>query len=163
DNFEIDREFKVSNTKIRAISSYKNYIFVVDSFGYYVFTTNWEIKQIPSYNPIKSITGIKRFDDYLSIAYKNGEIKTYHRDGSLKSVMKTKGFENEEIVIDGEIKFYAFADGYIIVKGNNFYGSRNFRDYIYFVDGYDIIMSDRYYEFYEEPSLFDALSLLNNS
>ncbi|MEO0151645.1 MAG: hypothetical protein ABIL52_06615 [candidate division WOR-3 bacterium] len=163
DNFEIDREFKVSNTKIRAISSYKNYIFVVDSFGYYVFTINWEIKQIPSYNPVKSITGIRRFDDYLSIAYKNGEIKTYHRDGSLKSVMKTKGFENEEIVIDGEIKFYAFADGYIIVKGNKFYGSRNFRDYIYFVDGYDIIMSDKYYEFYEEPSLFDDLSLLNNS
>ena len=47
---------------------------------------------------------------------------------------------------------------------NSFYSllkkSWNWRDYVYFVDGYDIIMSDNYYDFYEEPSLFDELSSL---
>ncbi len=163
EKFEIDREFRISSFKIQAISNYKNYILVADSFGYYVFVKDLQIKQILSHNPVKSITGINRFDDYLSIAYKNGEIKTYHKDGSLKSVIKAKGFEDKELVIDGDIVFYAFSDGYVVVKGNKFYGSKNYRDYLYFVDGYDIIMSDKYYEFYEDPSLFDELSLLNKS
>jgi hypothetical protein len=56
-------------------------------------------------NLSKPITGIKKFDDYFSIAHLNGQIKTYHRDGSLKSIMKTKGFENKEMKIDNRIKF----------------------------------------------------------
>ncbi len=162
ENDEI-REYNISNSEIKLISKYKNYYCVCDKLGIYLFTDIWDIKQVLSYNPSKPITGIKRFDDYLSIAYLNGEIKTYHRDGSLKSVIKTKGFENKEIKIDNEIKFLAFSDGYIVVKGNKFYGSKNCRDYIYFVDGYDIIMSDNYYEFFEDVSLFDELSLLNSS
>ena len=162
ENDEI-REYSVSNSEIKFISKYKDYYCVGDKFGIYLFASFWDIKQILSYNPSKPITGIKRFDDYLSIAYLNGEIKTYHKDGSLKSVMKTKGFEDKEIKIDNEIKFFAFDDGYIVVKGNKFYGSNNCRDYIYFVDGYDIIMSDNYYEFFEDVSLFDELSLLNSS
>ncbi len=163
DDAEIDREFKVSDSEIKFISNYGNYIMVCDLKGFHIYTTNWEIIQILSYNPTKSITGIKKFDDYLSIAFKNGEIRTYHRDGSIKSVMKTKGFGNEEIVIDGDLKFYAFDDGYIVVKGNKFYGSSNYSDYIYFVDGYDVIMSDKFYEFYEDTALFDELSFLNSS
>jgi len=159
ENDEI-REYSVSNSEIKFISKYKNYYLLCDKFGVYLFTDVWEIKQILSYNPSKPITGIKKFDDYLSIAYLNGQIKTYHRDGSLKSFMKTKGFEDKEIVIDNGIKFLAFNDGYIILKGNKVYGSKNWRDYVYFVDGYDIIMSDNYYDFYEEPSLFDELSSL---
>jgi|GEM_PF-3482798 len=159
ENDEI-REYSVSNSEIKFISKYKNYYLLCDKFGVYLFTDVWEIKQILSYNPSKPITGIKKFDDYLSIAYLNGQIKTYHRDGSLKSVMKTKGFEDKEIVIDNGIKFLAFNDGYIILKGNKVYGSKNWRDYVYFVDGYDIIMSDNYYDSYEEPSLFDELSLI---
>ena len=162
ENDEI-REYSVSNSEIKFISRYKNYYWVCDKLGIYLFTDVWDIKQILSYNPSRSITGIKRFDDYLSIAYLNGEIKTYHKDGSLKSVMKTKGFEGKEIKIDNEMKFLAFNNGYIVVKGNKFYGSSNCRDYIYFVDGYDIIMSDNYYEFFEDISLFDELSLLNSS
>ncbi|MDT7880774.1 MAG: hypothetical protein RQ990_07980, partial [Candidatus Hydrothermia bacterium] len=159
ENDEI-REYSVSNSEIKFISKYKNYYLLCDKFGVYLFIDVWEIKQILSYNPSKPITGIKKFDDYLSIAYLNGQIKTYHRDGSLKSVMKTKGFEDKEIVIDNGIKFLAFDDGYIILKGNKVYGSKNWRDYVYFVDGYDIIMSDNYYDFYEEPSLFDELNSL---
>ncbi len=163
DDAEIDREFKVSDSEIKFISNYGNYVMVCDLKGFHIYTTNWEIIQILSYNPTKSITGIKKFDDYLSIAFKNGEIKTYHRDGSVKSVIKTKGFSNKEIVIDDDLKFYAFDDGYVVVKGNKFYGSSNYSDYIYFVDGYDVIMSDKFYEFYKEPDLFDELSFLNSS
>jgi len=159
DSFEIDREFQVSKSRIKFISDFDKYILLCDDYGFHLFTTNWEIIQILSHNPSKSIIEVKRFDDYLSIAFKNGEIKTYHRDGSLKSAIKTKGFQNNEIIIDNDIKFLAFDDGYIIIKGNKFYGSNNCRDYIYFVDGYDIIMSDNYYNFYEDENLFNQIAL----
>lgn len=65
--------------------------------------------------------------------------------------------------IDSDLEFLAFENGYIVKRGNNFYGSMNYKDYIYFVDGYDIIVDDRYYSFYLDSSLFEEISFLNTS
>jgi hypothetical protein len=100
-----------------------------DKFGVYLLMFG-KLSKFYHNNLSKPITGIKKFVDYFSIAHINGQIKTYHRDGSLKSAMKKKGFENKEMKTDNRIKFLAFDDGYINLEGNKVYGSKNWRDYV---------------------------------
>ncbi|MCS7245447.1 MAG: hypothetical protein RMJ38_04910 [candidate division WOR-3 bacterium] len=162
-DLSIHKEYKVSGSEIKVISPYKKYILIVDGDGILIFTPFWEVEQVLSRDISKPIKYIERFDDYVSIVYENGKISTYHKDGSLKSQIKTKGSMSDKCNIESDLEFLAFENGYIVKRGNNFYGSMNYKDYIYFVDGYDIIVDDKYYSFYLDSSLFEEISLLNTS
>ena len=117
-----------------------------------------------SRNPEVSIAGIERFDSYLAIGFSEKQIRIYNRQGRKKLAFMLNSIAPDEFrkpVRDIELR--VFDDGYLMKSGERaFYGSENWRDYIYVTDGHDIYMPDaegysEYFDYICQESLFDRI------
>jgi len=117
-----------------------------------------------SINPELDIYGIEKFDDYLVIAKKNNNVLSiYDKDGKLKFQTVAKSFFKDEFrQPEDDIVLKVFEDGYLLKKGKkNFYGSENWKDYIYIIKNGDEIITYKdepiYFDYLENKELFNKV------
>ncbi len=107
---------------------------------------------IISFNPTLPIYGVQKIDDFLIIYYKNGNVLWFDKNGVLKNRFTLKLKSNDELIIEGlqqpQINLYAFENDFIIEKDGFYFGSENWRKYLYFVETNKICLFDEGYDYY---------------
>ncbi len=120
----------------------------------------WEIKrfdfkpsEILSDNLVLPIYGIQKIDNYLIIYYKNGNVLRFDKEGNLKEKITIKSENNSNLIFTGlkqpKINFYPLENDFIIEKDGFYYGSKNYKDYLYFIENDKVCLFDEGYDYYD--------------
>lgn len=161
-----DIYFTNYNEKIPADNFINSVIFAADGKS---FSTNNNLFFEYGYlskNNILPIDGIKKFDDFIQIFCKDGTQLCYHKNGELKFKVKqipnTANMINKVKTIETpKINLYLFEDDFIIEKDGFYYGSKNWRNYLYFLENNKVCLYNEGYDYYFDiitnKNLFDEL------
>ena len=127
-------------------------IFYLDSYEMYNIENLDNNKNTISRNPCRKLLGYKKFDNYISIIYTD-EIKTFkHTNNGAKFIYNIKATTTDGDYEKIPENMFAFDNGFIIKKENGkVYGSDNWKDYVYFIDG------DEIKDYPKWESYFDAV------
>lgn len=151
------KDFYISKTSDKLYMLYEN--------CYEVYDLNSSIKKynlIPK-NISKDFHGYIKFDQYISIFYLD-KVKTFkfnHNGANFIYEVSASDFKGEFKLSPSDLDLYVFEDGFIIIsKENKVYGSENWKDYIYFVDGDEIKDYPKWESYYDSVwdfSIFEEL------
>lgn len=150
-----------TNHTIKYFELYDNNKKLIIFYNDYYEIYDIENYKIISKNPCRELLGYLKFDNYISIIYKN-EIKTFKHTNDGAELIYTLN----SITSGGDYKkipenMFAFDDGFIIKKlDGKVYGSKNWKDYVYFVDGDEIKdypQWESYFEAVWNSNIFEEL------
>ncbi len=145
----IDEEITEEETEVESLESVQEYVINEEKISEIVIGNK---NKIISFNPILPIYGVQKIDDYLIIYYKNGNVLWFDKSGVLKNKFTIKLKSNDELIIEGlqqpKINFYALENDFIIEKDGFYFGSENWKKYLYFVETDKICLFEEGYDYY---------------
>ncbi len=105
------------------------------------------------------IFGIKKFDGYIQIFYKNGKVICFDSNGNEKFSFNIKATDLSITNLQQpKIKLHFINDDFIMEKDGAFFGSKNWKNYLYFFENNKICLStegfDYYYDLITNRNLF---------
>ena len=152
-----EKKFQLSANfdKIFVLDEVKNQIISRDTFLIYNNNKNHSnfldiIQKIER----KEILGYFKFENFITIIYKDKILTFKNTSNGAKKINEFHGenFSGEFTKTSLDLEIFAFDDGFIIKKENGkVYGSENWKDYVYFIDG------DEIKDYPKWESYFDAV------
>lgn len=143
---------------------YKNTNISESTDKFYLEKTSTDISSIKKIQT-KELLGYLKFDNFITLIQKDKVLTFKHTNNGAELVNSFNGnnFSGEAIksFTNSELEIFSFDAGFIIKKlDGKLYGSKNWKDYVYFRDGDEIKdypKWERYFDAVWDPNIFEEL------